>query len=185
MTKKLITLFIFCLWSMTSFAQLDATTSKKLDQYLEENTKVTHKEIVGEAISKILKHKVYFISMRIQGMYNITGFNTSEFIVIEIGDKVKRFEWENTNTDMPEFLCYIKDDFVLNEKTAQMFQDLLDKIYPVEDWKSQHKEFLQKDGKWYFLRDKFFDKKQGFEITVDDNGKITFIKYILKFEIDQ
>ncbi len=168
--------------SNSSFSQTSDQLSAKVEKFIEESSTITYREITSDTVNKILKHKVYFITLETKNMYNETGTDSDEFIVIDNGDKIKRFEWDNTNNDMPEFQSYIKEDFLLNDKSAPMFQGLLDLIYPVDEWDRDPIEFLQKDGKWYFLRDTYFSTKQGFEVTTDAAGKITAIRYKMKWE---
>ncbi len=182
MKRKSIVLIMSFLTSLFSFSQINESTSKRLDKFVEENSTISYKEIDAEPISKVLKHKVYFITLTTRNMYNATESDQDEFIVIDLGDKVKRFELDNTNKDMPELQSYIKEDFILDDKSASMFQGLLDLIYPIDEWESEHKEYFKKDGKWYFLRDEFFSSKEGFEITIDPNGKITSIRYKMEWE---
>lgn len=114
-------------------------------------------------------------------MYGEKKKNINEFIVIDTGQKVASFERVQANTSLPELTDYIREDFILDQESAHEFQSLLDYIYPIEDWKPDHREYFQKNGKWYFLRDAYFRTKQGFEVTVDIQGRITDICYKMKW----
>lgn len=104
------------------------------------------------------------------------------FIVIDDGEQVQNFEQIGTNTALPKLQSYIRGDFILNSQTAPLFQTILDFIYPIAAWKPDKREYFFKNGKWYFLRDAYFRSKQGFEISVDTDGKITSISYKMKWD---
>ncbi|MBN1953126.1 MAG: hypothetical protein JW801_18115 [Bacteroidales bacterium] len=165
-----------------SFAQTDDQLQEKLDKFFMENTKRSIKQISSDTLLQVLKHDVYLITLTSWNMFDETVSDDDQYIVVDTGDKFQTFEMNNTNTKMPGFLSWIKEDFVLNEKTAPLFQGMLDLTYPIEEWKADKKEFLMKDGKWYFLRDTFFSSKQGFEITIDATGRITGIRYKMRWE---
>ncbi len=159
--KHLILLFaINMFFSWNAFAQTEGEISSKIEKYIEENSKITYREITSDTLTQILKHKVYFVTLETRNMYNNTGRDLDDFIVIDSNQGIKSFEKGNKNSSMSELLSYIKEDYVLNDKTAGLFQGLFDLIYPVPSWKTNKTEFLTQDGKWYFLRDSFFDSNK-------------------------
>ncbi|MBR9853809.1 MAG: hypothetical protein GYB37_04415 [Algicola sp.] len=170
-------LFVF-----QAYSQLDSAITNRLNGFMRENCTTTFNEISSAPVESILKHKVFHIVQETQNIYGERKKNINEFIVIDTGQKVKGFERIQTNTSLPELTGYIREDFVLNQETAHQFQSLLDYIYPIAEWKPDKREFFQKNGKWYFLRDAYFRTKQGFEITVDTQEKITDICYKMKWD---
>ena len=156
--------------------------SRRLERFMEENSRITFTPIESEATKEILKHKVYYISLETTNIYDDSPMDVDEFIVIDNGQYITSCRKMKDNTEMSELLAHIREDFVLNVETAPLFESLLDVLYPIESWKPDKREFLQKDGKWYFLRDAYFRTKQGFEVSLDAEGKINAICYKMKWD---
>lgn len=163
-------------------SQVNEQASIRLDRFMNESCKTTYEEILSESLTKILRHKVYYITRETKNIYGKKEKTSSTFIVIDNGDNIKTFEKIKTNTELPELLSYIRQDFILDSHTAPQFQTMLDFIYPIPSWKPDKREFFFKNGKWYFLRDAYFRSKQGFEVTIDSDGKITAICYKMKWD---
>lgn len=180
--KALVFLLCILPFSFLSFSQINETASGRLEKFMEENSKVTYTPLESEATEQILKHKAYHISRKTTNIYDNSETDLDEFIVIDDGQNITSCKKMKDNTEMSGFLTHIREDFVLNDETASLFEDLLDVLYPVESWKPDKREFFCKNGKWYFLRDAYFRTKQGFEITIDQEGKITAICYKMKWD---
>ncbi|MEZ4810599.1 MAG: hypothetical protein R2819_09585 [Allomuricauda sp.] len=180
--KVLVSLLCTLSFSFFSFSQIGETASARLEKFMEENSKITYTPLESEATQQILKDRVYCISLKTTNIYDDPATDLDEFIVIDNGQHVTSCKKMKDNTEMTEFLTHIREDFVLNDETAPLFENLLDVLYPVESWKPDKREFLQKNGKWYFLRDAYFRTKQGFEISVDQQGKVTAICYKMKWD---
>ncbi|WP_431162631.1 hypothetical protein [Flagellimonas beolgyonensis] len=177
---KLTGIVFWVLNNSTSLAQTNEAYHR-LDQFVNASCETTFEEIQSDALSQILEFKVYHIKKDINHLYGEKEKRSVMFIVIDNGTQVKSFERIKSDTELPELLSYIRRDFSLDENTAPLFETMLDHIYPVEDWKPDKREFFFLNGKWYFLRDAYFRTKQGFEVTVDANGKITGIRYKMKW----
>jgi hypothetical protein len=170
------------LFTTLGFGQNDTETLLRLDNFINISCTTNYNLITSELVHNILKHDVYYITQETKNIYGEKEKEVHEFIVVDTGLEVKRFERIKTDTPLPELRSYIREDFVLNEASASNFQALLDYIYPIADWKPDKREFFFKNGKWYFLRDAYFRTKQGFEITVSPNGKITHICYKMRWD---
>ncbi len=182
MNNILAALLFIALFHFHAYSQMNEQTDARLQKFLEKSSLVTFKEVTSEAITCILKHKVYFINRSTKNTYRNDRIHDNKFIVLDTGEEIMHFEQINSNTPLDDFLGFIKDDFVLNLQTASLFEDMLDIIYPVAAWKVDKREFFHKNGRWYFLRDAYFRTKQGFEVTTDPNGKITSIRYKMKWD---
>ncbi len=182
MYNILAALLCSLLFYFPAYSQINEQTDARLKTFLEESSLVTFKEVQSEAIGCILKHKVYFINRYTKNTYQNDRTREDKFIVLDTGEEIMHFEQINSNTSLDDFLNVIKDDFVLDPQTAPLFEDLLDIIYPVAAWKVDKREFFHKNGSWYFLRDAYFRTKQGFEVTIDPDGKITSIRYKMKWD---
>ncbi|WP_127139595.1 hypothetical protein [Flagellimonas marinaquae] len=171
------------LFSMTTaFGQENSAAPLRLDNFINRSCTTNYKKITSETVQNILKHDVYYITQEIKNIYGEKETEIHEFIVVDNGREVQPFEKIQMNTPLPKLTSYIREDFVLNPESAPHFQALLDYIYPIAEWKPDKREFFFTKGKWYFLRDGYFRSKQGFEITVDSKGKITYICYKMKWD---
>ena len=180
--KHITFLFILLLFPLNCFSQIKEQASKRLDRFISESCKTTYEEIDSVRISEVLKYKVYYITQETKNLYGQKKKSSNMFIVIDDGEQVQNFEQIGTNTALPKLQSYIRGDFILNSQTAPLFQTILDFIYPIAAWKPDKREYFFKNGKWYFLRDAYFRSKQGFEISVDTDGKITSISYKMKWD---
>lgn len=178
---KHINLIAFFFLVYVSNAQVPEA-QERLNQFVTTSCETSYTEIHSEALTQILKYKVYHITKKIHNIYGSKEDRTVMFIVLDDGTKVNSFESIKTNTELPELYSYIRSDFKLSEDTAPLFESVLDQIYPIEEWKPDKREFLFKNGKWYFLRDAYFRTKQGFEVSIDADGKITSIRYKMKWD---
>lgn len=178
--KSLVGVFLLSVTSL--FCQYNIEATLRLDNFLNKSCTTNFKEITSESVKNILKYNVYYITQETRNIYGEKEEQVNEFIVIDNGNQVKRFERIKTNIDLPELKGYIKDDFILNQDSAPHFQTLLDYIYPIAEWKPDKREFFFEKGRWYFLRDAYFRTKQGFEVAVDSKGNITNICYKMKWD---
>lgn len=165
------------------YSQVSESASVRLDRFLKENSNITFTALVSDATEQVLRHKVYCIALETTNIYDESGKDLDEFIVIDDGTNIQSCQKLRKNTSMDFFLHHLHEDFTLTPATAPLFQDLLDILYPVEGWKLDKREFFFKDGKWYFLRDAYMRSKQGFEIQVNPEGKITDMRYKMKWDV--
>lgn len=172
---------VFLLSTSSAFCQNDIEGTLRLDNFLNQSCTTQYTEITSESVKRILKYDVFHIKQETKNIYGEKEKQVNEFIVIDNGREVNRFEHIKTNTELPKLTSYILEDFVLNKDSAPYFQTLLDYIYPIAEWKPDKREFFLKNGKWYFLRDAYFRSKQGFQVTVNSKGKITHICYKMKW----
>jgi hypothetical protein len=179
-SKPLIGIFLLSVSS--SFCQNDIEGTLRLDNFLNKSCTTQYTKITSESVQRILKYDVFHIIQETKNIYGEKEKQVNEFIVIDNGQEVNRFEHIKTNTELPKLTSYIREDFVLSKDSAPHFQALLDYIYPIAEWKPDKREFFFKNGKWYFLRDAYFRSKQGFEVTVNPKGKITHICYKMKWD---
>ncbi|MBO0321447.1 hypothetical protein J0X14_03990 [Muricauda sp. CAU 1633] len=170
---------LFCL---PAFTQINEETHARLETFLEESSITSFEQVTSDAIEYILDSNVYVIKRKTLNTYQNNKVREDRFIVLDAGEEILHFEQINRNTSLDDFLGHIKNDFILDPQTAPLFEELLDIVYPVAAWKVDKREFFHKNGSWYFLRDAYFRTKQGFEVTTDADGKITSIRYKMKWD---
>ncbi len=167
---------------LATFSQRDGSAINRLDQFMRESSTTTYREVSPDSTAQVLKYAVYHITQETKNLYGSKDTDINRMIVIDTGEKVNSFEQIRGDTDLPKFKSYIREDFRLTEQTAVYFQGVLDLTYPLPSWKPDKREFFFTNGKWYFLRDAYFRTKQGFEVTVDAEGKILSICYKMKWD---
>lgn len=167
---------------LATFSQRDGSAINRLDQFMRESSITTYREVSPDSTAQVLKYAVYHITQETKNLYGSKDTDINRMIVIDTGEKVSGFEQIHGDTDLPKFKSYIREDFRLTEQTAVYFQGVLDLTYPLPSWKPDKREFFFTNGKWYFLRDAYFRTKQGFEVTVDAEGKILSICYKMKWD---
>lgn len=164
------------------FSQTDGKAVERLDAFMKESCETRYREVAPDSVGMVLQHKVYHITQQAKNLYGKKTSDVNRFIVIDNGETVNSFERINGDTELPKFKSYIREDFRLNDKTAAHFQGVLDLTYPIPSWKPDKREFFFTNDKWYFLRDAYFRTKQGFEVSVDTEGKIVAICYKMKWD---
>lgn len=181
LARKSLWTILFLLPSII-LSQRDGSALHRLDQFMRESSITTYREVSSDSTAQVLKYAVYHITQETKNLYGNKDTDINRLIVIDTGEKVNSFEQIHGDTDLPEFKSYIREDFKLTDQTALYFQGVLDVIYPLPSWKPDKREFFFAHGKWYFLRDAYFRTKQGFEVTVDAEGKILSICYKMKWD---
>lgn len=83
-----------------------------------------------------------------------------------------------------ELVPHVAADFLLDEKSAALFQDALDVLFPEGHFAEKHKTFYKKDDQWIFVRDESFGAKVGIKVTVNGDGKIISIESEDKISMD-
>jgi len=148
-----------------------------LDNFIKSKISIVKTPIVSDTLAKVFDGTFYKVD---------AGFSFTEQMSYCSGDifNIKDgalFVLEGRNDSMLTLLSLVKNDFYL--KTAsdvKAFETSLDKIYPISNMNLQYKQHLKMANKWYFIRDKFFDSKSGYIVTLDQNSKITNISYSME-----
>ena len=85
----------------------------------------------------------------------------------------------STNMKLPGYLKLIRDDFVLDsEEQANI---LANAIEPTISYRLKKiVKPVKIDTGWIIFRNDFFKNYSGLVFTTDENGKITFVEYIMK-----
>lgn len=92
----------------------------------------------------------------------------SEYIILYSNGKYEKL------ADFESITQFLKPDFALqNDKDANKFQQLVKLLSPQKERVSS---FFKKDDTWCFVTNEFFEKKEGFAVKVDANGKVLEIK---------
>ena len=179
-------LFSSCLVFIVFLSNLSAQTVDSLDQkrieaFVRSNVYVKPEVVDKEATAKVFEGTFFKAEVKISyiptesSSYSESGINV-------YNDSVTKLRSCCSNQEFPELLSLVKKDFLLNdEKSAQLFENALNVLYPVKKKEIPNVRHLQEGNQWVFIRGTFFDDLQAFVVTTDSNGIITKIAYELPY----
>jgi hypothetical protein len=172
---------IFCLIIFTfSFLKINAQEiSEKenslLDSFINSKVSTSKEKIVSDTLEKVFNGT--FFNVHVGFSFGDAG---SQLFLFVIRDG-KGIEYVSSSDSLNTLLSLVKKDFFLrNNADAKIFETCLDKLFPISWTSAGDKEHLKIDGKWYFVRGKFFDSKSGYIVTLDNNSKISDIAYSME-----
>ncbi len=138
-------------------------------------TTTTEKSILDPAVlSQVLYPKYYKIDLVTTEVDSSDGqmsssSSTETFIAAARDDVYSVFKKNE------ELAADVSGDFILNEKSALLFQDALDVLFPVGHFAEKHKAFYKNDDHWVFVRDESFGELTGIIVKVDGDGKVVTV----------
>jgi hypothetical protein len=110
------------------------------------------------------------------------NYSVDTLLVAKTNNKLVDLTKPSTPKDHNGLVKIINPNFKLNnEKNVLILQNALDVLYPIskkED--SRVKTYFKKDGKWYFIRGKFFKNFKGYVFNIKNDGSILKARYELK-----
>ena len=136
-------------------------------------------QVKSPALEKVFTANFYKVKIVIKG-----GMSTTVSMAMNQGKAVK-IEQNTTNMPMPVLQSILKKDFKLKtEADAKVFEEALDKLYPVSNFgrDSKLKQIKKTEKGWTFIRGKFFKNLKGFKLTTDGTGSVTAIDYSLEIK---
>ena len=95
------------------------------------------------------------------------------------------YEKDGPFTELKEkedLIFLIKDGFVLNNATANLFQTALDVLYPLDYFDKKAETNYKDNNKWVFVRSESFGEKKGLVLFLNDKGKIIGLKADVEIE---
>jgi hypothetical protein len=148
-----------------------------LDNFIKSKITIIKEKIVSDTLARVFAGTFYKVDAGFKFTDDMT-YCSGDLFVIKDG---ALFVLEGRMDSMLTLVSLVRTDFYLKSETdAKIFETALDKIYPISDLNKEYKEHLKIDDKWYFIRDKFFDSKSGYIITLDQNSKILNISQSLE-----
>ena len=174
MKKPICLIMIFSMLILKISAQeISEADNSLIDDFVKSHVAVTKEKIISDTLQNVFNGTFFKISAGFN--FDENGGSTGYIFAIKGGEL---FAIENPTVNMPVLSSLVKTDYYLKSETdAKKFETALDKIFPIAWPESDKKEHLKLSNKWYFIRNKFFDSKSGFIVTVDNNSKITDISY--------
>jgi len=134
------------------------------------------------ALKKAFSATFYDVTIKIK---EGGGSSTSKMLLAKKDGKFVNLESTVTTQKMPGLQSLVSKDFKLKtEADAKVFEEALDKLYPVRSFGSKKKAKAVKktDNGWAFIRGTFFKDLKGFEVTTDAAGTVTAIGYSLEIK---
>jgi hypothetical protein len=148
-----------------------------LDNFIKSKVSILKESIVSDTLAKVFTGTFYKVEAGFS-FTDETSSSSNEIFNIKDGAILVI---ESRPDSMSALLSLVRKDFYLKTAAnAKVFETCLDKIYPMSDMHMEYKEHLKIANKWYFIRDKFFDSKSGYIVTLDQNSKITKISYSME-----
>lgn len=150
-----------------------------LDNFIKSKISIIKETIVSDTLTKVFYGTFYKVNAGF-AFIDPDQMTSSSNEIFNIKDGAI-FLIESRPDSMNTLLSLVRKDFYLKTAiNAKVFETCLDKIYPMNDMDMEYKEHLKIANKWYFIRDKFFDSKSGYIVTLDQNSKITKISYSME-----
>ena len=172
-------MILSCLSMKISAQEIPGKDNSLLDNFIKSKISIIKEMIVSDTLAKVFYGTFYKINAGF-AFIDPDQLTSSSNEIFNIKDGAI-LVIESRPDSMSALLSLVRKDFYLKTATnAKVFETCLDKIYPMNDMHMEYKEHLKIADKWYFIRDKFFDSKSGYIVTLDQNSKITKISYSME-----
>jgi hypothetical protein len=143
-----------------------------IDNFMKSKVSINKEKLVSDTLAKVFDGTFYKVDAGFAVSDAMTSCSGGVFNVKNGAISVL----DSRNDSMLVLLSLIRKDFYLKTPAdGKFFEACLDKFYPVSDLHIKDKERLKIGNKWYFIRDKFFDSKSGYIVTLDQNFRIVNI----------
>jgi hypothetical protein len=178
MKKTILYSMFFGLLIINVNAQTSEKDNAMIDSFIKTKITIEKEKIESDTLARVFNGVFYRIGAGYAFSENNGGTCSNDIFVLDKG--VLRV-LENSMDSIKTLVSLVREGFYLKSPTdAKIFEVALGKIYPEEKSKQEYKENLKVNNKWYFLRDKFFDSKSGYIVSLDKNSKIINISYSLE-----
>jgi hypothetical protein len=177
MKKSLICIMILSFSILKINAQeVSESPNLPLDNFIKSKLSIKKEKVVSDTLEKVFNGTFYKVEIGFS--FGDAGAWTGIVFVVK-GDKL--IQCVNRTDSLNTLLSLVKKDFSIKTNAdAKIFETSLDKLFPVSWTSAENKEHLKIKNQWYFIRDKFFDSKSGYIVTLDNNSKISDIAYSME-----
>jgi len=161
-----------------SLAMADETEAVR--QEVLRRIKIESTKVESVALAKVFRATFYKVEIKIK---EGAGTSKSKMLLVKKDAKFIDLETTFTTQNMPGLHSLIVKDFKLKtEADAKVFEEALDKLYPIRSFGSSKKVKAVKKtaAGWVFVRGTFMKYLKGFEVATDAKGTIQSIRYNLK-----
>ena len=166
----------------------DRPSKKSISVFNIKNPKLTKTPTVSEddlvGIKAMLSSEISFEKQKVQSDVLPQIFDAQFYTIVFTEQETSEsnrsqefiaYDANGTYAELKEkedLIFLIKEDFVINEANALLFQDALDVLYPLDYFDKKAKANYKKDNKWIFVRSDSFGEKKGFVLFLNGSGKI-------------
>lgn len=156
-------------------AALNENELDEIKAYFGAKTSYEKKAINSSAIQQIFDAKFYRIDITTQ--IDESSYTSDKFFAINYQDSYTVLR------DCSELTAPLKQDYTMSTKeSAMLFEEVLDKLYPVGTFDEKHKTTYQIGNNWIFVRSESFGDYQGYVVETNADGTVQNIKYESKLE---
>jgi len=160
-------------------AQKD-NASAAIEKAIKDRITVETKQIKSDALNNVIAGDLYDVTISFGGE---SGSSTINNKAVLIGDKVIVIPMPTTNEKLADLKAVINPKFKLKTmEDATKLEAALDVLYPISSFGKSEKAIKQSEGKYIFVRGKFFKEFKGFVVTTDGEGSIADISYSLQIK---
>jgi len=160
-------------------AQKD-NTNEAIQKAIKDRITVEAKRVKSDALSNVITGDLYDVTISFGGE---SGSSTINNKAVLIGDKVIVIPMPTTNEKLADLKAVINPKFKLKTmEDATKLEAALDVLYPISSFGKSEKAIKQSEGKYIFVRGKFFKEFKGFVVTTDGEGSIADISYSLQIK---
>ena len=177
--KKAI-LYIMALSSLflkVNAQEISEKDNSLIDDLIKSKIFIQKEKIVSDTLAKVFNGTFFKVDAGFS-FSDESGYCSGDLFIIKDGECAPL---GGRSDSMHILVSLVRPDFYIkSEVDARIFETALDKIYPIGMMGGEYKEHLKINTKWYFIRDKFFDSKSGYIVTLDKNSKISNIGYSME-----
>ncbi len=178
MKKNICFTAFFCFLLMNISAQgISEKDNSMLDNFIKSKVSIVKVRIGSDTLAKVFNGTFYKVDAGF-AFSDEMSYCSGDLFVIKDGELLVLGGKSDSMKIVVSLLR--KDFFMKSEADAKFFEMALDMIYPMSDMNKEYKGHMKIGSKWYFIRDKFFDSKSGFIVTLDQNSRIRNIGYSLE-----
>lgn len=178
MKKYICFTAFFCFMLMNISAQgISEKDNTMLDNFIKSKVSIVKVRIGSDTLAKVFNGTFYKVDAGFAFSEDMS-YCSGDMFVIKDGELIVL---NGKSDSMTTVVSLVRKEFYLKTETdAKNFEMALDKLYPMSDMNEKYKEHMKIGNRWFFIRDKFFDSKSGFIVTLDQNSRIRNIGYSLE-----
>jgi hypothetical protein len=160
--------------------EISVSGRSMIDEFILSTITIKTERIEAQAVAQVFNGSFYHATPE----YNRDGGTSSceRYTLVIMEGQVSELEQTSETGELVQLTSLVKNDFMLkSESDAYIFEAALDGLYPL-DWSDEpnDKRHFLSDGRWYFIRGKFFGSMKGFIVTLDQEKRVIRIDYDLE-----
>lgn len=178
MQKRFMCLTFATMIAAPSFVHAGATDKEKerIKKFVHDRIEIKTELIDNEGLAQLSSTR--FFEVKLIEKRPGGAVSTETLRLFKEGDEFKRLDPMGSSKPCEQLMkVFEKKIIIQGAEDAKRVEAALDLLYPVGRFDVQHKKIYQDGDQWTFVRGDIFDKLQGFQFTVDNQGVVTAIHY--------